>query len=89
MPAGDFAIQSLIVLGVMLLGYALLIRPQIKRTREHEKMLAALDVGDQVALSGGLIGRVTQINSDQIIEIELSNSMQVKVLRSAVDSIIR
>jgi len=49
-------------------------------------MLSALHIGDKIILSGGLIGKITKLNSEKVIEIELSNSMQIQVLRSAVDS---
>ena len=79
-------VQLAIVVGVLLLGYVLLIRPQISRSREHKKLISTLRVGDRVALSGGLIGEISDIGNDEIVEIKLSNSMRVHALRRAVDS---
>jgi preprotein translocase subunit YajC len=81
-----FIIQFTIVIGVLFLGYILLIRPQIIRSCEHKEFMSALRVGDRVALSGGLIGIICDISNDEIVEIELSNLMRVHVLRRAVDS---
>lgn len=86
MDVANLIIQLTIIVGVLLLGYILLIRPQIIRSREHKEFMSALRVGDRVALSGGLIGIISDISNDEIVEIELSNSMRVHILRRAVDS---
>jgi preprotein translocase subunit YajC len=70
-----------ILIGVMcLMFYMLLIRPQQKRLKAQQSMLAALQVGDKVVTGGGLLGVVTQILSDNEVEVDLG-SMKVRALR--------
>ncbi len=53
--------------------YFLLIRPQQKRAKEHQAMLASLQVGDQIITNGGLYGRITEINNETAV-IDLGDS---------------
>ena len=64
--------------------YFLLIRPQQKRAKEHASMLAALEVGSEVATSGGIIGKITEL-SDQFLTVEIAEGVQVKVQRHTVN----
>lgn len=62
----------------------ILIRPQMKRQKEHTALLAALKKGDMVTTRGGLIGKISGM-SDKILTIELQEKVRVRVLRSHVD----
>ena len=62
----------------------ILIRPQMKRQKEHAALLAALKKGDMVTTRGGLIGKISGL-SDKILTIELQEKVRVRVLRSHVD----
>lgn len=75
-----------IVLMVLMFGvfYFILIRPQVKRQREHQEVLNKLDVGDMVVTRGGLIGKISGISGSVLI-IELQDKVRVRVLRSHVD----
>jgi preprotein translocase subunit YajC len=79
----------LVPFGAMLLiFYFLLIRPQSKRQREHEKMLAALGKGDRVVTSGGIHGVVVGAEKD-VLTLEIAalrgEKVRVKVDRARVD----
>lgn len=65
--------------------YFLLIRPQQQRAKEHREMVAHVRRGDTVVTSGGMIGRVTKAaeNSDEI-EVQLADSLKVRILRSTL-----
>src|SRR5690242_6355282 len=63
--------------------YFLLIRPQTKRAKEHRNMLAALEVGAEVATSGGIIGKVTELG-EQFLTLEIAPGVNVKVQRHTV-----
>jgi preprotein translocase subunit YajC len=67
---------------IFVLVYFLVIRPQVKKTKEHTKLLDALQVGDEVVTSGGLIGRVRSI-SEGFIVLDLG-STTVKVLKENI-----
>lgn len=64
--------------------YFLLIRPQVKKQREHQEMLKKLDKGDTVITRGGLIGKITGV-TDQMLVIELQEKVRVRVLRTHVE----
>ena len=80
------AMQPLILMGIMFaVFYFLLIRPQVKRQKEHQRMLEALKKGDEVVTRGGLIGKITGI-TDEILVVELQEKVRVRVKRGAVEA---
>ena len=89
-PAGGFmgsltGMLPLVLMFVVL--YFVMIRPQMKRQKEHRSMIDALAKGDDVATSGGLIGRVTRLE-EQFIFVEVSPNMEVQLQRSAVVQVL-
>lgn len=67
--------------------YFVMIRPQMKRQKEHRTMIDALAKGDDVATSGGLIGRVTRLE-EQFIFVEVAAGVEVQLQRSAVVQVL-
>ncbi len=67
--------------------YFLLIRPQMKRTKEHRTLVANLAVGDEVVTTGGMLGRITALG-DSFVTIEFADQMAVKVQRHAISSVV-
>lgn len=67
--------------------YFLMIRPQMKRQKEHRSMIEALAKGDEVATAGGIIGRVTRM-SEQFLHIEIASGVEVQIQRSAVVQVL-
>lgn len=63
--------------------YFLLIRPQNKRMKAHRAMLAAVSRGDTVVTNGGLIGKVTKVDEDELT-IDLGSNQKVKVVASMI-----
>ncbi|GAB4191615.1 MAG: preprotein translocase subunit YajC [Wenzhouxiangellaceae bacterium] len=74
---------------ILLFGvfYFLLIRPQMKRAKEHRNLVAGLSKGDEVVTSGGLLGRITQVG-DSFVTVELTDNVQVKLQRHAIVSVV-
>ena len=68
--------------------YLLLIRPQQKKLKEHQAMVAALRRGDQIITQGGIIGKVSKVKDDNEIEVELAENVQVRVVKSTVAQVI-
>jgi preprotein translocase subunit YajC len=68
--------------------YFLLIRPQQKKLKEHKAMVDALRRGDQVVTQGGLIGKVAKVKDDNEIEVELSEGVKVRVVRSTIAQVL-
>jgi len=82
----DIVIQGLAVLAVLILGYVALVRPQLRRIRENEKLLASLQVGDTVVTIGGLIGTIKSVEGPHLLEIELSDTTRVRALRRGIEA---
>jgi preprotein translocase subunit YajC len=74
-------------IGLVVLLYFLMIRPQVKRQKEHKKMVEALAKGDEVTTSGGLLGRITELG-DNFAQIEVAENVNVKIRRTAVESVL-
>ncbi len=73
----------LALLVTFLLMWALLIRPQQRRMREHQLVVSSLRVGDQVITAGGIYGRVQSVDDDSMI-LEVAPGVELRVLRAAV-----
>jgi preprotein translocase subunit YajC len=84
---GDPLLGLLLPIGLVVLLYFLMIRPQVKRQKEHKKMVDALAKGDEVTTSGGLLGRITELG-DNFAQIEVADNVNVKIRRSAVESVL-
>jgi len=84
-PAGMGTLLLPIIMIVVF--YFLLIRPQTKRAKEHRAMVAALEVGAEIATSGGIIGKVTEV-SEQFLTVEIAPGVNVKVQRHTVAQVL-
>ena len=67
--------------------YFVMIRPQMKRQKEHRAMVEALGKGDDVATSGGILGRVVDLD-EQFLFVEIAAGVKVQVQRSAVVQVL-
>jgi preprotein translocase subunit YajC len=67
--------------------YFIMIRPQMKRQKEHKAMIDALAKGDEVVVGGGLIGKVSKLG-DSIIHVEVANGVELQVQRPAVVQVL-
>ena len=67
--------------------YFVMIRPQMKKQKEHRNMIDALAKGDEVVTAGGLLGKVSKIG-DAYIGVELSAGVEVQMQRSAVIQVL-
>ncbi|OIQ71748.1 preprotein translocase subunit YajC [mine drainage metagenome] len=67
--------------------YFVMIRPQMKKAKEHKSMIEALAKGDEVVSSGGLLGKVTKLG-DSFVSLEIANGVEVQVQRSAVVQVL-
>jgi preprotein translocase subunit YajC len=67
--------------------YFVMIRPQMKRQKEHRAMIDALAKGDEVATAGGLLGKVTKLG-DTYLGVEVSEGVEIQLQRSAVVQVL-
>lgn len=63
--------------------YFVMIRPQMKRQKEHKAMIDALAKGDEVVIGGGILGRVSKLG-DNTLHLEVANGVELQVQRQAV-----
>ena len=87
-PPGPSLLSTLafpiILIAIM---YFLMIRPQMKRTKEHRAMLEKLSVGDEVITNGGIAGVVRNIG-DSFLTIEVAERVEIRVQKGAVGNVL-
>lgn len=67
--------------------YFVMIRPQMKKQKEHRSMIDALAKGDEIVTAGGMIGKVTKLG-ESYISLELATGVEVQLQRSAVVQVL-
>ena len=87
--AGGQSILSALMLPVLLLVvfYFLLIRPQNKRAKEQKEMLSKVATGDEVATTGGILGRVVEVG-DQFLTVEIAPGVNIKLQKFQVAQVL-
>jgi len=85
-PFGDGSLVTSLLPFVLIfvIMYFLILRPQQKRVKAHQEMVKNVRRGDTVITNGGLVGRVTKVIDDNEIEIELSDEVRVRQMRSMI-----
>ena len=81
-PMGGF-MQLLPIILMFVVLYFLMIRPQMKRAKEHKALIEALAKGDEVVTGGGVAGRITRV-SDNFISLEVADTVEIQVQKQAV-----
>ena len=67
--------------------YFLMIRPQMKRAKEHKTMIDALQKGDEVVAAGGMLGRISKIN-ENYVTLEVSDKVEIQIQRPSVQLVL-
>ena len=67
--------------------YIFLIRPQMKRQKEHTKMVRELTAGDEVVSNGGLLGKITEVN-EHFVKLEIAKGVEVNLQKNAVSQVL-
>jgi preprotein translocase subunit YajC len=80
-------ISLLPMIGILILFYFLLIRPQSKRAKEHKQMVEALQRGDEVITNGGILGLIINVSEGYVI-IEIAPAVEVTALKSSVQTLL-
>jgi len=86
-PPGGGAMSWLFLIGMFAIMYFFLIRPQMKRQKEHKKMVEALKKGDEVQTMGGLMGKIQDIG-ETFIKLEVADGVVLTVRRVAVEAVM-
>ncbi|MES1927290.1 preprotein translocase subunit YajC [Salinisphaera sp. T31B1] len=87
-PAGGGIMPTLIMVGLFFVFmYFMIIRPQMKRQKEHKKLLESLDKGSEIVTSGGLAGRIRQVGENFLV-VEVSEGVEIRIQKNAVTSVV-
>ena len=73
------------MLVIFAIFYFMMIRPQVKKQKEHQSMLAKLGKGDEVITRGGIIGKITGVSDDGVLVLELQEKVRVRVPRAYIE----
>jgi preprotein translocase subunit YajC len=75
-------VMMLVMFGIF---YFILIRPQVRKQKEHQAMLGKLGKGDEVITRGGVIGKITGVSDDGVMVIELQEKVRVRIPRAYIE----
>ena len=82
-------LPTLIFFGLMFAAmYFLMIAPQRKKQKEHEKMLAALQTGDEIVTTGGVYGQITNVKEDRFV-LRVADNTKIEVGKGFVHAVVR
>ncbi len=85
--SGGMLTSLLPLILIVVIMYFLVLRPQQQRVKSHQLMVKALRRGDTVVTNGGLVGKVTKVVDDDQIEVEISDGVRVRQMRSMVSEV--
>jgi len=90
-PASSGGIEAMLInflplIALVVLFYFLMIRPQQRRMKQHQAMLAALKRGDQVVLSSGMMGKIVRVEDNEV-GVEIASGVTVKVVKSMISDV--
>lgn len=80
-------IQWLPIVGMIAIFWFLIIRPQMRRQKEHQQKVAGLKKGDKIVTAGGLVGKIVKVDDDYA-DIELAQGVRVKAVKSTIGDVI-
>lgn len=87
-PGGMSSLTQMLPLVLMFVVlYFIMIRPQMKKQKEHKAMIDALGKGDEVVSAGGLLGRITKVD-ESYVSMEIAGNVVVQLQRSAVVQVL-
>jgi len=83
-PAGGGLTPIFLMVGMFVVMYFFMIRPQAKRAKEQKKFAESMNVGEQVVTTAGIHGRINKANDDGTLQLEISRGTFMVIERSAV-----
>lgn len=86
-PQGADFLSLLPLIGIFVVFYFLLIRPQTKRAKEQKLMIEALQKGDEVVTSGGELGRVIKVSGNYVI-LQIAENVQVVMQKASIQTLL-
>jgi preprotein translocase subunit YajC len=86
-PQGGGIESMLLILAMFAVLYFLMIRPQMKRAKEHKAMVDALQKGDEVVTAGGILGRITHVDP-QYAKVSVSDNTEIVIQRHSIQVVL-
>lgn len=80
-------VQFLPIVGMIAIFWFLIIRPQMRRQKEHHTKIAGIKKGDQVVTAGGILAKVVKVD-DHYAELELAQGVRVKAVKSTIGDVV-
>jgi preprotein translocase subunit YajC len=85
--AGGGYEQILMMLAMFVVLYFIMIRPQMKRAKEHKALVEALSKGDEVVTQGGIAGRIIKVG-DSFVTVEIADKVEIQVQKPAIQLVL-
>ena len=82
-PAAPGLAEFLPMILLFVVFYFVLIRPQMKRAKEHKALVEGLNKGDEIVTNGGVLGKITEVG-ENFVQVEIAANTEIKVQRNAV-----
>jgi preprotein translocase subunit YajC len=82
-PADAGLINLLFLAGFVLIFYFLLWRPQSKRRKEHQTLMAGLQKGDEIVTAGGIVGVINKVE-EGFVKVQVGNNVEMRFQKSSV-----
>lgn len=86
--SGGIPPDIFMLVAIFAIFYFLLLRPQQKQRKVHREMLANLKRGDQVITGGGILGKVTKVNSETEVTVEIADDIRVTLARGTINAVV-
>ena len=86
-PPNSGLFQIGMIVFFVVVYYLMLVRPQQKRQKEHQKMLDALELGDEVATNAGILGKVRKLEDNYVV-LKVDDSVELKFQRGAIAAVL-
>lgn len=86
-PAGGGLEGLILPVGLIIMLYFLMIRPQMKRQKEHKKLVDALAKGDEVQTDGGILGKIVDLGENFVL-LQIAEGVEIKIRRASVSTVM-
>lgn len=86
-PQGGGIESMLLILAMFAVLYFLMIRPQMKRAKEHKAMVDALQKGDEVVTAGGILGRISKVDA-QYATVSIAENTEIVIQRHSIQVVL-
>ncbi len=87
-PAGSGLIGLLPIVFIFVIGYYVMIRPQMRRQKEQRKIVSALKTGDRVITASGIHGMITNVK-DTTVLVKVADNVKIEMDKSAVTNVVK